>query len=430
MHKTYEELSEDVCIDLKWLKKNLPKEMPKKALKNGVVDDEAFSDWYLANDIVPYRETLDSMGVPSGTIASWAKTEKIPTIPGVKHAGQKKKFLYARMADILAVVPPSKAKVLEKKEVKPEKITPASPKEKGALDLIYKKETHVTPAVAKVMLSNNIFVGQRPVRRHHVEHMKKEIANGCLWEGQIRFARLPDGHEELVDGQHLLTAMYEAQHSAIHRVYCYRVQSMEEVGMLYEKFNNERSVKTVGELVKSAINTSGCPCKSQQRAQMYARALAHFKFKADTVTGDYFGQGRAGKIYNGDRVKMLRDEENWPVIKFLESLYTGPITKDQRKQPIVVAIIWHFDINKRDAKQFWAPWLTGLIPYEDHSSGTDPRQLLHRWLTTLSITQHTRGRSSTEAEIFNTINKYWNMWRRGVVAGVKIKKPVGAVVPR
>lgn len=400
MFKSYEELSRETCLEEGWLRENLRFEIPKTCFKDGKVDDGAFSDWYLGSEIISLSGACAQLAIPSGTVFGWISSGKLNVMPGIRRPGLERKFYYVKKADLAALVP-DKAHKIEVGE-RPVKILPDI---QSDMQEVETRSVNITPALAKVWLRYNYDYNRR-LKEAHVSHLMSEIEAGRLYEGQVRFCVLPNGEHVLIDGQHLLTAMVRTNCSFVHRVSWYNARDQKHLSWYYRAFNQDGGKKALADLVKSMVGSDPAhPCCNVSRAARFAKALTYYHVALPKHKGEY---GAVGKVYDNTRMSFLEDKANWPLLKFLEEEYKGIDLRGPKwLQPVVVSIIHHYMIDPEAAKDFWAPWLSGTVAYNNR----DHRKLLHRWLDDQGVSQHKTGNRFSEADIFKTIDTVWKKWR-------------------
>ena len=102
-----------------------------------------------------------------------------------------------------------------------------------SLDSIQSYTTMVSPIQAQHILSNQMWALQRDIRPSHVAYLVSVIETGEMRKMSMEFAELPDGHRWLVDGQHRLRALIEANISLPCAVTVTKCQDEDAVGRLY-----------------------------------------------------------------------------------------------------------------------------------------------------------------------------------------------------
>jgi hypothetical protein len=91
---------------------------------------------------------------------------------------------------------------------------------------------------ASVLLGQTIFPNQRPLRRQKVQAMAYDMQHDNFIPGtQLAFALLPDGTRYLLNGQHRLHAVIEADCPIVFEVLDMGVASLAEAKKLYKNFD-------------------------------------------------------------------------------------------------------------------------------------------------------------------------------------------------
>jgi hypothetical protein len=131
----------------------------------------------------------------------------------------------------------------------------------------------IAPGIAKRILEETNFEGQRPIRQARVnDHLGRLEAGRWQPSFAISFAALPDGTLILVDGQHRLSAIIEFDAPAPVRVLLHEVASEEDARSLYIGFDASVSVRTTGEVLDAVQLGGSLNIKKNVRNAIY-RAL-------------------------------------------------------------------------------------------------------------------------------------------------------------
>lgn len=98
------------------------------------------------------------------------------------------------------------------------------------------------PEDAQYMLTNHNYVGQRAIRKPHVNFLANEILNGRFREGTaIGICHTPDGKKHLVNGQHTLSAVIACKKPVLLSVESYECRNMEEVARIFATYDRQRT---------------------------------------------------------------------------------------------------------------------------------------------------------------------------------------------
>lgn len=99
-----------------------------------------------------------------------------------------------------------------------------------------------TPIKAGSDLASHNYIGQRSIRKQHVNYLAHEILEGRFRPGTaIAFCRTPEGKQHLVNGQHTLSAIVRAGRNIVLTVEQYFCKNMQEVAAIFATYDRQRT---------------------------------------------------------------------------------------------------------------------------------------------------------------------------------------------
>jgi hypothetical protein len=112
----------------------------------------------------------------------------------------------------------------------------------------------MAPGIARRILDELNFAGQRRIKKARVAERLKEIRNGS-WEAQISvvvLVELPDGSMQLIDGQHRLTAIVENNVGVATCLKIITARNDEDVRRFYAKYDMKGAGRSEAELLSAS----------------------------------------------------------------------------------------------------------------------------------------------------------------------------------
>lgn len=98
------------------------------------------------------------------------------------------------------------------------------------------------PEDAQHVLAKHNYVGQRSIRRNHVNFLANEILTERFREGTaIALCITKDGKQHLVNGQHTLSAIIASKKPVMLSVEKYECRDMEEVARIFSTYDRQRT---------------------------------------------------------------------------------------------------------------------------------------------------------------------------------------------
>ncbi|VVO79203.1 hypothetical protein PS870_01700 [Pseudomonas fluorescens] len=169
--------------------------------------------------------------------------------------------------------------------------------------------------IAKRILDELNFSGQRRIKKARVAERLKEIRNGS-WEAQISvvvLVELPDGSMQLIDGQHRLTAIVEHGVGVATCIKIIAARNEEDVRRFYAKYDMKGAGRSEAEL----LSASGLAAELEVRPATATGLLKAVSIIENGMEPNTKGEGkehlagfdfRLGKAYQWDAEARAFDE--------------------------------------------------------------------------------------------------------------------------
>lgn len=214
------------------------------------------------------------------------------------------------------------------------------------------KPVTIAPGIARRILDECNFTGQRKIQRLRQSRHERRIRTGKWWPevSVITFARTPDGKLHLVNGQHRLSAIDGVQIAAGSTIHIIDVSSMEDVRRLYTTFDDPTTGRGDVEVIGALEMADKLGLTNKITAAL---------FKAMTLLlNDLEPMGPADKSVNArERDVRLEAMSEWGELAKVYSAYVYGADKDValklltqgvmasalytlRHQPVVAADFW------------------------------------------------------------------------------------------
>jgi hypothetical protein len=421
-------------VEKGWLEDSLEAELSAKLWDDHVEEKALFSWWSdRVEGCIPLGTGAKQYSLSYPHLTYLRQNDALYTIPRVFSSALKKtkgklvhyvkeqdlKDLAARRGDPVVAVG-SGAKVERGKGYQ------------GALDFRPLKLMKIGPKEAyEILEADNLFYGQRKFIQKNIDMLLDSYDQGRFHAGFITIAE--HGNKKyLLDGQHYLSVLVVKKATRTTAVLTVKVSSKEQLMAAYNEIGKKEAIRSFSNTSEAMWKTYNPPCQ-KSFAPRFSSAISHLENK---VTGSWkynaHGGGNVAKVVP-DRVKAsyMASKSYHPLFAFLDELYSKCTNKLFFKMPIVIAACAHFQINPKEAKEFWLPILTGIGGFEDMSPGIDPRKLLQGILEKAKTSQHGTGKNLlSEPIIFYTCHKYWNYWREAKTDAKSPRVATSPVVPR
>ena len=276
----------------------------------------------------------------------------------------------------------------------------------------------ITPEVASRILNELNFEDQRDAdtagARQHIHNLAIEMRHGLWIEGvQIHFACFED-RLYLVDGQHRLLAMIEAEMDITFHVLITTVSSYKEVRQLYYRHDTVCRPRTNSQVVSAA----GIDVAHDMSTRQANRVLAAVKLIVAGFT--YVNTNRkALELRVPDRLFAAGDQWWAPAKQFFGAISTADAVMRGRltRQATMAVGLVTFRYEAEKALEFW-----GDVARDDGLHKGDPRKTLSRdLLDTRFARKESVGYASRAATMA------WNAFFEGHQLGsirVQMESPV------
>lgn len=222
----------------------------------------------------------------------------------------------------------------------------------------------ITPEIAEDILSSSIMEYQRPLRKGHVKFLAKEIKAGRFGTNTISICENGKGEQYLVNGQHTLRAIIEAETPLLLTVEIYKVSSVEQVMDIYSLIDKPiKRTRTDTFRVHKLEEELGL---SRTFVDRYARASFYIL--------NNFKRTNAENVDDKELIGFMRD---WliPAKAYLTAIEScdGLRIAMERTDVLTVGLITSKYSEK--AFDFW-----NLVVTDDGLRSGDPRKILRKWL--------------------------------------------------
>jgi len=260
---------------------------------------------------------------------------------------------------------------------RPSLIKPSTAEQKPLSALIVGGLLRVTPELARRIILECGYERQRSVRPLHASALSMQMRRKEWTPGtQIHFARMTaDGWLRLIDGQHRLHAVVEANTAVEFQVLVSGCKTEAEVARLYRRHDRLSVQRTIDDMLKA----EGIPAKHE-----ITNFLARGTFKAALIIASEFAfTGRMAKAdpytYRSDEARLRLCEPWWSIVElFADAIQEGEhrIRKIVSSGgPMAVALVTLRD-QEAKADAFWR----GLAN-NDGLLKNDPRATYIRFLS-------------------------------------------------
>lgn len=225
----------------------------------------------------------------------------------------------------------------------------------------------VDPAMAKTLRSSCHFERQRPINARNVERLAVEMRRGWFIPGTpIFFAVLPDGSMRIVNGNHTLEAVSEADVS-LPLVFIYaRVDDIEGAARIYASMDLQK-MRTWSNALQ-ALGLSGEVPMSNYVLPAIGILMAGFKADQTNVEATSSRTARFGKV----------DEYKEAAALLHASWTSAPLTNQRllRRAAFMAVALETARYQPSTAVEFW-----GGAAKDDGLAANDPRKALLRYAT-------------------------------------------------
>ena len=209
--------------------------------------------------------------------------------------------------------------------------------------------TKIAPGIARRILDETNFDGQRPIRAARVSKHLARMNNGDWNAGfPISFARLPDGQLLLVDGQNRLSAIVMRDVATPVRVLIHDVADEEGARHLYAFFDERDSARSMSEVLDGIGLGRNMAVRKRVRDSVYGALL---------LVNNGFQMPRSGTIALTSLDERLCQFGDWePQISAWNDVYGRCSTAYRTKLRLVgvTAVgLYTFRHQPQKAREFW-----------------------------------------------------------------------------
>lgn len=249
---------------------------------------------------------------------------------------------------------------------------------------------------AAFILLNERWPRQRQIRPSHIRTLLEAYRHGEIPDMVIQFCRTPDGRRYLVDGQHRLTMLAEADGDIDVLEITYLVEDQDEIERRYLAIDRQ-SRRTPEDMLLAAglMESSTLPPTTVKRIAR-AALIVHANFASDYKR---VGLSLIARRDAADR--FLGAGEIFAAL--LEGATAEVSSKLWRASVAAVGIATVSHVNDESASGFWEG-----IARDDGLLADDPRKALLNWLRANPVAQ--RG---SELEYSRYVVRAWNAWYEG-----------------
>ena len=263
---------------------------------------------------------------------------------------------------------------------------------------------NLAPGVARRMLDELNFPDQRELDSGRVYGHRYAIVNGDWLEGHvITFVLLPDGRVWLVDGQHRLTAISQADAVVPTTLRLVHVESEREAREFYAGFDKKSSVRTNRQLVDAVKPESVQGLSTRMATKLYDAAPLLLN-DLEPLTGAASMRANPDMFLQANRMRVVGDwsKEALDYQALIAPATTGLRRKLSDNTGLIAVAVYTLRHQPAKAHEFW-----GGLARNDGLKKGDPRNtliddLMTRNLQSGSVRQ--RVQQSTVA---------WNAWFEG-----------------
>lgn len=228
----------------------------------------------------------------------------------------------------------------------------------------------IAPGIAKRLLEECNFNGQRKIRPNRVMLHRRRIRTGA-WNPDvsvITLAKTPDGKLHNVNGQHRLAAIEAEMIASATRIIVIEVKDIGEVRRLYASFDEPGSSRTDAEMLDGIGAASSLGMK---------RDTARFMFRAlSLLRNDLEPMGPADQSLDArDRDGRLADMAEWRDETLIYEAIVATADKATQRslwtQGVMASALYTLRHQPKMAREFW-----GGLAANDGLRRNDPRACL------------------------------------------------------
>lgn len=252
----------------------------------------------------------------------------------------------------------------------------------------------VSPAMAKHMRASMHFERQRPISERNVDRLAEEMRRGWFLAGTpIFICVLPDGRQQIVNGNHTLEAVAESGVTIPLVIIRKRVCSMDEAAAAYAVMDIQKT-RTWGDTLRAVGYSEEIPMAAHVNA---AISIIISGFQDSTA-------GREAAASRHYRLQIIPEYSK--AAQLIANCFDGaPMgsAKLIKRAPIFAVALYTARFQPAAAEEFWRGALM-----DDGLGKNDPRKALLRYSTNNAVTG-TKGRNDAARAAIQA----WNAWFDG-----------------
>lgn len=247
----------------------------------------------------------------------------------------------------------------------------------AGLDDLYTETITVTPVEAQRILKTLNWERQRAIQERWVEKLARAMVKGELFHLALVFAERPDGSRVLLDGQHRLRAMIEADRTFRNTaVTVHRIMDDSQLGPLYLTYDRSRvRGPDVGLKAMGAFDE----IENKDMPESFVKRLS----AAVVIVDSGFSRSYKWELSNMDRSYAVR---GWmrEIEAYFDLLRDSPSSSRTRliRSPVAAVALATLRYQPAVAREFWRRTATQEMLRED-----DPRRRLMIFLEQRRITK-------------------------------------------
>lgn len=271
----------------------------------------------------------------------------------------------------------------------------------------------IDAGLAKHYLTFNNYPYQRRLRSAHVRNLTLKIKNHHFTSADVTFAKclFYEGKVLLVDGQHVLNAIIDANRTVPGKVVTYEVQTEKDLASLFMQFETlSRSLLDMVEMKSGSMGLSWPTWVSSLIVSGGALELSSSK-SLNPISGVSSWSTSRPLMTKEDKTNLL-EKYYLNEGKFVSDILTINNTKRSKKTvkhiartPIVMVMMRTYQMNENDAGIFWVRLRDG-----ESLKKTMPEHALRDFLLRANSLKEYRLKPTNHEYAYRCI-KAWNDFR-------------------
>lgn len=255
------------------------------------------------------------------------------------------------------------------------------------------EQVHMDAARAAFILRNERWARQRLIRPSHIRTLLAAFRRGEIPDMVIQFCQTPDGRRYLVDGQHRLSMLVEADGQVAVLEITYYVEDEDEIELRYLAIDRQ-SRRTPEDMLLAAglVQDSALPPTTVKRISR-AALIVHANFASD-----YQRVGLSLIARRDAALKYMVAGEMFAA--HLEGANTEISKRLWRASVASVGIATVSHVLDGRAGSFWQG-----IARDDGLPNDDPRKVLLTWLRANTV-----GQRGSDLGYTRYVVRAWNAW--------------------